>query len=463
MTDISLPAAAAAMGSSPPSAPGAAASSDRPATQGSLGRLPAVMIWLPLAAVALGAASLWHFVSFAFISNPILNGLILGVALWGAATTIGHVRRAYREDRVFAAGLEWLRRGAWGQEPHPQFGHEAFVQGMLARLEKLGLGHQVHMQSAVAEPEIEALEQYFEKKQELSQFLVGLMVGLGLLGTFVGLLETLIATSQLISTIANSVGGSSGGGGMESEFARIVGGLQKPLEAMGTAFSASMFGLIGSIMLGFQMVIVRKTCAQLVDNIREEVLALAEKTNVSATVEISERFLANLLADVLEQHRQSREDLGGVAQQLGELMRHVSAATTVNTRLAEELQAHGKAVDAVTGSIGHFKDAVPLVRDVATYTGLTLKTVEQHAQSIGGLSKSLPALSSMREELQATRQAVDRLGEQVAALSASHQAVVGNVQTQANSIRRLDALLWNEERQSFRKILESDPPGGRHG
>ena len=45
-----------------------------------------VLIWLPLVFVAAGAMGLWHFVSFAFVSNPVLNGLILAVALWGAST-----------------------------------------------------------------------------------------------------------------------------------------------------------------------------------------------------------------------------------------------------------------------------------------------------------------------------------------------------------------------------------------
>ena len=74
-----------------------------------------VLIWLPLVFVAAGAVGLWHFVSFAFVSNPVLNGLILAVALWGASTMVGHVRLAYSEYKVFSAGMDWLRRGEWSR------------------------------------------------------------------------------------------------------------------------------------------------------------------------------------------------------------------------------------------------------------------------------------------------------------------------------------------------------------
>ena len=198
-----------------------------------------VTVAIPLLMLGLAAAAFWHFVSFAVMSNPALNGLIFAVMGWGVVTmflTVGHV---YREDRVFRSGLAWLRKGVWSGEQDPRLGPPAYVMGMIERLQKLGLGHQVYLHSSAMEPELVALEHHFEKKQELSNFLVGLMVGLGLLGTFVGLLETLVKTSALIGTIAS---GAGGGGDMAADFARIVGGLQAPLAAMGTAFSASMFG-----------------------------------------------------------------------------------------------------------------------------------------------------------------------------------------------------------------------------
>jgi hypothetical protein len=423
--------------------------------KGSLGRLHSVLIWLPLAFIALGAAGAWHFVSFAFISNPVLNGTIGLVALWGALVMASHVRAAYREDRVFFAGIDWLKKGVWSSEPDPRLGPGAFVMGMLERLEKLGLGHQVHMQSAAMEPELEALETYFHKRQELSNFLIGLMVGLGLLGTFIGLLETLIATSELIGSIATSLGG--GGGNMDSEFGKIVGGLQKPLAAMGTAFSASMFGLIGSIMLGFQAVVVSKTVATLVDNIREEVLSLAEKSKENANVAITERYLATLLADMTEQHRQSETRLAEVARQIVELTPSVVQAAQSSNRLAEVVAAQREALDRTTQAVGQVRDVVPLIGELASASTENLRESAASRAGVDAIARHLPDQGVLNTELQAALQAMTALRSQVEESRSATRELSTEVRLQGAVLKRLDSTLAGSERSALRKVLERDP------
>jgi hypothetical protein len=423
--------------------------------KGSLGRLHSVLIWMPLAFIAVGAAGAWHFVSFAFISNPVLNGTIGLVALWGAFVMASHVRAAYREDRVFFAGIDWLRKGAWSSEPDPRLGPGAFVLGMLERLEKMGLGHQVYVQSAAMEPELEALETYFHKRQELSNFLVGLMVGLGLLGTFIGLLETLVATSELIGGIASSLGG--GGGNMDSEFGKIVGGLQKPLAAMGTAFSASMFGLIGSIMLGFQAVVVSKTVASLVDNIREEVLSLAEKSKENANVAITERYLATLLADMMEQHRQSESRLADVAQQITALTPSIIQAAQSSTRLADVVAAQHEALDRTTHAVGQVRDVVPLIAELAHASGENLRESAATRTGVDEITRHLPDQAVMGEELKAALQAMTGLRAQLDESRATTRELSTEVRLQGAVLKRLDAALSSNDRSALRKVLERDP------
>lgn len=423
--------------------------------KGSLGRLHSVLIWMPLVFIGLGAAGAWHFVSFAFISNPVLNGTIGLVALWGAFVMAGHVRAAYREDRVFHAGIDWLRKGAWSSEPDPKLGPGAFVLGMLERLEKMGLGHQVYMQSAAMEPELEALETYFHKRQELSNFLIGLMVGLGLLGTFIGLLETLVATSELIGGIATSLGG--GGGNMDSEFGKIVGGLQKPLAAMGTAFSASMFGLIGSIMLGFQAVVVSKTIATLVDNIREEVLSLAEKSQENANVAITERYLATLLADMMEQHRLSEARLADVAQQITALTPSIVQAAQSSTRLADVVAAQHEALDRTTHAVGQVRDVVPLIAELASASSENLRESAATRTGVDEITRHLPDQAVMSEELKAALQAMTGLRAQLDESRATTRELSTEVRLQGAVLKRLDAALSSNDKSALRKVLERDP------
>lgn len=413
-----------------------------------------LLVWAPVIFVLCGAFAAWHFVSFAFSSNPFLNGVILMVACWGCYTMVGHVRHVYLEDRVFHAGMTWVRHGAWGDEPDPELGPKAYVRGMLGRLHKLGLGHQVYVQSAAMEPELDALHEFFEKRQELSQFIVGLMVGLGLLGTFIGLLETLVATSTLIGTIANSFG--SGSANMESEFANIVGGLRKPLSAMGTAFSASMFGLIGSIMLGFQMIIVRRTVAAFVEIAREEVLSIAEKTKTNTEVEITERFLATLLADILEQHKETVTKLNDVSNKLHELIPKVEATSLSSQTLSERVQSHEEVLARTTEAVGSVRDVIPVMSELAQASSGVFKESRHTSDQVGKMLSFLPEQTRMLQQVDTALQHVTALTREVEEIKASTKDMLGEVREHTNAARRLDALLVSADKAAMRQILESD-------
>ena len=85
-----------------------------------------------------------------------------------------------------------------------------------------------------------------DEARELSRYFIGLLIFLGLLGTFWGLLKT-------ITSISDVIGSLSAGNGQDvtALFAQLQKGLEAPLSNMGTAFSASLFGLTGSLILGF--------------------------------------------------------------------------------------------------------------------------------------------------------------------------------------------------------------------
>jgi hypothetical protein len=92
---------------------------------------------------------------------------------------------------------------------------------------------------------LEGIRAHLDESREISRYMIGLLVFLGLLGTFWGLLGT-------IASVGNAIGGLQVG---TREFAMIFetlkAGLKEPLAGMGTAFSSSLFGLGGSLVLGF--------------------------------------------------------------------------------------------------------------------------------------------------------------------------------------------------------------------
>ena len=84
-----------------------------------------------------------------------------------------------------------------------------------------------------------------DESRDLSRYLTGLLIFLGLLGTFWGLLDTVSSAGSVIAGI------TAGGGDITATFDELKAGLQGPLAGMGTAFSSSLFGLGGALVLGF--------------------------------------------------------------------------------------------------------------------------------------------------------------------------------------------------------------------
>ncbi len=435
---------------------GPAAPPAGPPGEGGLGKHYRYLLWAPIAAAAVITAAMWSFVGHALMSNPLLNGKILLVMFWGVWTMHVHVQRIYAEDRAFQRGMAWLRRGVQSGEQNPAFGPEAFVNGMLSRLNKLGLGHQVYIHSAATEPEVEALGHYLDRKQELSQFLVGLMVGLGLLGTFIGLLQTLVQTSDLIATIAQS---SSGKGNIEEEFGKIVGGLQGPLAGMGTAFSASMFGLVGSILLGFQLVVVRKTASDFVESVREDVLSLAEKSHVNEKAEVTERFLATLMADMLEQHRVAGAGLRDVVAAMRELAPRVETSNLLAAEVGRRIKDQEVALERTTATVGSVGQVVPAMGTLADSSRRILAHSDSMNKGVATMVSQLPVQEKVLGELREALVSVDTLAKEVRAMKASNGVLRDELRAQGALIKRMDATLWSAEKSALRDALGEEGQG----
>ena len=93
------------------------------------------------------------------------------------------------------------------------------------------------------------------RRNALPQYLTGLLVGMGLLGTFIGLLATLNDISTLISSFADL---DMNNASPILVFRTMIERMKAPMQSMAIAFSASMFGLLGSIILGLMMVGIRR-------------------------------------------------------------------------------------------------------------------------------------------------------------------------------------------------------------
>ncbi|MCH8036593.1 MAG: flagellar motor protein MotA [Proteobacteria bacterium] len=179
----------------------------------------------------------------AFIANVGLNSLILGVLLLG-------IVYIFRQVIVLRPEIDWLQnlvRESQGGLVFPGALSEKRPPRLLAPMATM-LGERrgrISLSTMSMRTLLDGIQSRIEESHEISRYLIGLLIFLGLLGTFWGLLATVNAVG---ATIADLSGSSADPAALFEELKR---GLQRPLTGMGTAFSSSLFGLAGSLVLGF--------------------------------------------------------------------------------------------------------------------------------------------------------------------------------------------------------------------
>ena len=187
-----------------------------------------------LAAAAAAVAVVWRPALDGFLANPALNGVIVGVFLVGVFVCV-------RQASGLKPDIAWVeaynRRGPEAAESRPP--------RLLAPVARaLGEDMRPSLAAASARALLDGLASRLDEARELARYLVGLLIFLGLLGTFWGLLET-------ARSVGDVVDGLSAGSAAAETFDSLKTGLQAPLDGMGTAFSSSLFGLAGALALGF--------------------------------------------------------------------------------------------------------------------------------------------------------------------------------------------------------------------
>ena len=168
----------------------------------------------------------------AFFANPWLNGLILFVL------AIGIILSFHRVIRLFSE-VGWVNR----YRADPQLAAKTAPK-MLAPIAAILGSDRVAISAQTMRAFLDSLANRLDEARDISRYLTGLLVFLGLLGTFWGLIETVGSVGSIINNL--KVGGDA-----DSVFEALKEGLSAPLGGMGISFSSSLFGLAGSLILGF--------------------------------------------------------------------------------------------------------------------------------------------------------------------------------------------------------------------
>lgn len=197
------------------------------------------LFWMFLYLAAVGAVCtlLFEPLYAAFEANRAFNSLILGVLSLGILIVI-------RQVVILGPEVKWIEMFRTGQ-----MGLSLTREPRLLKPLAINLAGRVKdrfsMSALSLRTVLDGIRSRLDESREISHYLTGLLVFLGLLGTFWGLIGTVGAVGKLIGGL------DPGSGDFATVFGHLKAGLQEPLAGMGTAFSSSFFGLGGSLILGF--------------------------------------------------------------------------------------------------------------------------------------------------------------------------------------------------------------------
>jgi hypothetical protein len=284
-----------------------------------------------LALVGFAAFILQRPIQSAFMANPGLNGLIIGCLFVGVLVALRAVMQLQSEVKAGNA----LQGGA----PPTMVGPLPVLGPLLPALPDLKRRALSAPQAATI---LESVAVRLDEGRDTLRYLAGLLVFLGLLGTFWGLLETVSSVGAVINTLRT--GGEAG-----VLFEELKAGLSAPLAGMGLSFSSSLFGVAGSLVLGFLDLQVgqaqRRFRVEVEDWMASGLAALSQNASLPATAMASSPGggLSPDLASQLQRTAQVLADNAGGGKQ----------ATQAMANLAEGIQ----------GLVQHMRTEQQLIRD----------------------------------------------------------------------------------------------------
>jgi hypothetical protein len=304
-----------------------------------------------LVLVAAFAFALHRPLVAAFLGNPAVNGVILGILLAG-------IVYIFRQVMLLDPEVEWIesfRRRLADRDFGAPSGRPPRLLAPMARMLGARRDGRVSLSASSLQTLLDGIASRLDETRETSRYLIGLLVFLGLLGTFYGLLETVRSVGGVIGAL--DVTASD----VARAFADLKAGLESPLHGMATAFSSSLFGLAGSLVLGFLDLQAGQAQNRFYNDL-EEWLSTHTRLSSGSLAEAGEGSVPAYLQALLEQTADSLESLqrlltrseenriasnttlGSLAERLGTIGEHMNAGQSQMIRFAESSLGQNEAV-----------------------------------------------------------------------------------------------------------------------
>ena len=295
-----------------------------------------------LVLVAALVAALFRALSIAFMGNPGINGVIVGVLLCGIVYIFRQVLLLNPET----AWIDDFRERLANRNLTTPTGPAPRLLAPMARMLGTRQSGRVSLSATSLHTLLDGISSRLDETRETSRYLIGVLVFLGLLGTFYGLLETVRAVGGVIGGLNVS------SNDLARSFADLKTALGSPLNGMSTAFSSSLFGLAGSLVLGFLDLQAGQAQNRFYNDLEEWLSTYTRLSSggfgdggdgsvpayIQALLEQTADSLENLQR-ILTRSEESRiganNTLPALIDRLGTLSEHMKAGQMLMVRLAE--------------------------------------------------------------------------------------------------------------------------------
>jgi len=361
------------------------------------------LLWMAgfLVGVAVLAMLLGRPLVSAFLGNPGINGVILVILLCG-------IVYIFRQVLLLDPEIDWIESFRYREvgdddRPPPR------LLAPMARMLGTRQGGRVSLSTSSLQTLLDGIASRLAETREASRYLIGVLIFLGLLGTFYGLLET-------VRSVGGVLAGLSGGGGDAARaLADLKAGLESPLAGMSTAFSSSLFGLAGSLVLGFLDLQAGQAQNRFYNDLEEWLSTYTRLSSgqlgdggegsvpayIQALLEQTADSLENLqriLARSEESRIGANATLASLTDRLGVFGEQMKAGQMLMVRLAEnqlELKPSlNRLAEVAEGSLGHDDVLRNHMRNIEAYLArLTEDVAQGRAQSVQELRAEIRILA----------------------------------------------------------------------
>jgi hypothetical protein len=290
-----------------------------------------------------GAACFFVFepLKNAFLANAALNGLILGVLILGVVYNFRQVALLYPEVTWLDSFRDTIAETDAGMQIRlPESRDNPKLLAPMATMLSDRRGSRFSLSALSMRSILDGIAARLDESRDLSRYNIGLLIFLGLLGTFWGLLETVGSIGEVISGL------NVDGGETAAVFEKLKTGLEAPIDGMGTAFSSSLFGLAGSLVLGFLDLQASQSQNRFFNEL-EEWLSSVTRLSSGALGAEGEQGVPAYVQALLEQTAESLENLQVIISRSEEGKHAVNHSLSELANKVETLTDHMRTEQAV--------------------------------------------------------------------------------------------------------------------